>query len=311
MKNKHLVIIFIMLLVAVYFSRKQFGKRERSFESVLIEADTAAISSIVIQTPGESEFSLMKESGKWILTDGRRNISAETEPVRQLLAAMTKVETRQVIAKDKSLWSVYGVDEAHATRVRLYENSRLTEDFLLGAEDLDAASQSTIAFLRISGENTVYVVDGFQMSHVGKNFNSYRNRLLLRMKREMEMTGFHWESPDTTLVFERGANGWTLGGTVLDSMAVEDYLNTFRNITAEDFADDFDDLEAEDKLHKKLIIKGKNMPESFEITCFADAARRPPYVLVSSQNPRTFFSSDSTGLYGKIFPKLEAFYKPQ
>ncbi len=102
------------------------------------------------------------------------------------------------------------------------------------------------------------------------------------MKREMEMTGFRWESPDTTLVFERGANGWTLGGTVLDSMAVEDYLNTFRNITAEDFADDFDDLEAEDKLHKKLIIKGKNMPGSFEITCFADAARRPHYVLVSS-----------------------------
>lgn len=311
MKNKHLVIIFIMLLVAVYFSRKQFGKRERSFESVLIEADTASISSVVFQTPGETEFSLIKESGKWILTDGRRNVAAEPEPVRQLLAALMKVETQQVVAKDKSLWSVYGVDEAHATRVRLYEKGRLTEDFLLGNEDLDAASQSTIAFMRISDENAVFVVDGFQMSHVGKTFNSYRNRLLLRMKREMEMTGFRWESPDTTLVFERSTNGWTLGATVLDSMTVEDYLNTFRNISAEDFADDFDDVEAEDKLHKKLVIKGKNMPGSFEITCYADAARKPPYVLVSSQNPKTFFSSDSMGLYGKIFPRLEAFYKPQ
>lgn len=311
MKNKHLVIIFIMLLVAVYFSRKQFGKRERSFESVLIEADTASISSVVFQTPGETEFSLIKESGKWILTDGRRNVAAEPEPVRQLLAALMKVETQQVVAKDKSLWSVYGVDEAHATRVRLYEKGRLTEDFLLGNEDLDAASQSTIAFMRISDENAVFVVDGFQMSHVGKTFNSYRNRLLLRMKREMEMTGFRWESPDTTLVFERSTNGWTLGATVLDSMTVEDYLNTFRNISAEDFADDFDDVEAEDKLHKKLVIKGKNMPGSFEITCYADAARKPPYVLVSSQNPKTFFSSDSMGLYGKIFPRLEAFYQPQ
>ena len=65
---------------------------------------------------------------------------------------------------------------------------------------------------------------------------------------------------------------------------MEDYLNTFRNITAEDFADDFDDLEAEDKLHKKLIIKGKNMPGSFEITCFADAARRATETLRSEIN---------------------------
>lgn len=311
MKNKHLVIIFAMLLVAVYFSRKQFGKRERSFESVLIEADTAAISSVVIQAPGEAEFSLIKESGKWILTDGRRNVSAEPEPVRQLLAALMKVETQQVVAKDKDLWSVYGVDDAHATRVRLYERGLLTEDFLLGNEDLDAASQSTIAFLRISDEKPVFVVDGFQMSHIGKTFDSYRNRLLLRMKREMEMTGFRWESPDTTLVFERGPNGWTLGGAVLDSMAVEGYLNAFRNISADDFADDFDDVEAEEKLHKRLIIKGRNMPGRFEITCYADAARKQPFVLVSSQNPKTFFSSDSTGLYGQIFPAVEGFYKTQ
>ncbi|MBE2206704.1 MAG: DUF4340 domain-containing protein [Saprospiraceae bacterium] len=311
MKNKHLVIIFAMLLVAVYFSRKQFGKRERSFESVLIEADTSAVSSIVIKAPGEAEFSLVKEAGKWILTDGRRNISAEAEPVRQLLAALMKVETQQVVAKDKDLWTVYGVDDAHATRVKLYERGTLTQDFLLGNEDLDAASQSTITFLRISDEKAVFVVDGFQMSHIGKTFNSYRNRLLLRMKREMEMNAFLWESPDTTLAFERGANGWTLGGTVLDSMAVEEYLNAFRNISADDFADDFDELEADDKLHKRLVIKGKNIPGVFEITCFSDAARKPPFVLVSSQNPKTFFSSDSTGLYGKIFPAVEGFYKMQ
>lgn len=309
MKNKHLVLIFIMLLVAVYFSRKQFGKRERSFESVLIESDTAAVSSIVIQSPGEPEFSLVREAGKWILTDGRRNVSADPEPVRQLLAALIKVETRQVVAKDKNLWAVYGVDEAHATRVRLYEKGQLKEDFLLGNEDLDATSQATISFLRISGEIPVFAVDGFLMSHIGKTFNSYRNRLLLRMKREMEMTVFRWESPDTTLVFERSPGGWTLGGTILDSMAVEDYLNAFRNISAEDFADDFDELEAEEKWHKKLVIKGKNMPGAFEITCFADALRKPPFVLVSSQNPKTFFSSDSTGLYGRIFPQVELFYQ--
>lgn len=306
MKNKHLVLIFLLLVAAVILSRKQFGKRERSFEAVLIEADTSALSAIVLTPPDGDEFSLSKEAKGWIISDGVRSAAASPEQIAKLLSSLQLIESRQIASKNRDQWKAYGVDEQQGFRVRLYRSSKVLYDFMLGREDFEPQNQSIITYLRMTGENTVFVADGAQVMSVGRDFDSYRNRVLLRMKRDMEVTEFSWESPDTAFSFVRTSAGWVLGDSLLDSMAVENYLNVLRNISGDQFADDFDEMQAEQYFHKTLTMKGKNIPESFVIQCFHDSLRQPPFLIRSSQNARSFFKSDSTGLYQKVFP--DAFY---
>lgn len=306
MKNKHLVLIFLLLVVAVFLSRREYGKRERSFQAVLMEVDTASLSLVIFNSADGKEFSLGREAGKWILTDGERSAVADAEPVQNMLLALARIETRYIAAKNKELWPVYGVEGKQALRIRLYKGGRLLEDLLLGREDFEPETQSIVSFLRINGENAIYAVDGFQMMRIGRTFDSYRNTLLLRMKREMEVTDFTWETPDTAFAFTRTPEGWMLGAEARDSMEVEDYLNFFRNFSGEQFADDFDELRAEEYFHARLSMRGKNIPEPLVITCYQDTLRTLPFILQSSQNPRAFFASDSTGIYGRIVPDWEA-----
>jgi hypothetical protein len=306
MKNKHLVLIFLLLVAAVILSRKQFGKRERSFEAVLIETDTSALSAIVFTPPDGDEFSLTKEANGWIISDGVRSAAASPEPISKLLNALQLIESRQIASKNRDQWPEYGLSEQQAFRVRLYRGGKVIHDFMLGDEGFDPQTQSIFTYLRMTGENTVFVTDGAQMVNIGRDFDSYRHRVLLRMKRDMEVTEFQWANPDTAFAFVRTPAGWVHGDSLLDSMAVENYLNVMRNISGEQFADDFDEMQAEQYLHKTLTMSGKNIPEPFVIQCFHDSLRRPPFLIRSSQNPRAFFKSDSTDLYRKVFP--EAFY---
>ncbi len=300
MKNKHLVLIFLMLIVAAYFSRKQFGKRERSFETVLVQVDTSSLNTVAFSAPGEEEFSLTKTDGGWVLSDGRRSAGAEPGPVSRLLQALERIETRQIATKNKELWPVYGVDGEQGFRVRLYKGSKPTHDFFVGREDFEPNTQSIISYIRMAGENTVFVVDGFLTMHIGRTFDNYRNRVLLRMTKDMEVTEFSLEMPDTSFAFRRTPNGWILGGQVLDSMQVEDYLNVLRNISGEAYADDFDELQSDRFPRHTLTIRGKNIPEPFVVTCYEDTLHKPPFVFRSSQNPRAFFYSDSAGLFRQV-----------
>lgn len=309
MKNKHLVLIFVLLVIAVVLSRQQLGKRERSFEAALVEIDSSVISRIVIQSPGAIEFSISREGSTWILSDGIQSHTADPEPVQKLLQAVQKIESRQIIAKDQELWTLYGLDEAQATRIRLFSGRNQKHDFLIGGVNFDPNTQSVVAFLRLAQEKTVFATDGYQLMSIGKTYDSFRNRTMLKMKREMEITSFSWELPDTTLEFRKLPDGWKLFNEVLDSMEVENYLNVFRNTSAEYFADGFDEINAEQFPMRILRLEGKNIPDEMVLTCYQDTSRLPTFVLNTSQNPQAYFQADSMRVFGEIFPPLETFFQ--
>ncbi len=308
MKNKHLVLIFVMLAIAIYFSRTQCGvKRERTFQQVLVQVDSASLSRVVFLPVGEPEFSLTKVNDQWILSDGLRSVPADPLKVSNLLRALERIETRQIATRKKEAWPEYAVDAQTGFRVKLYKGNKLWYDLVLGREDFDPVSQSVVAFMRLANEATVFVVDGYVTVQTGRNFDSYRNLQLFKMKREMEVTAFSWSLPDTTLEFKRTAQGWYLGQTSLDSMQVENYLNLFRNVSAESYADDFDELTADRYPRRVLTLKGKNIASPFVLTCYEDSLRKPPFILHASQNPSAFFSADSSQVFGQFFPDWSGF----
>lgn len=312
MNNRTLLLILVILLAVYGLSRIFSGRQERSFRSELIQVDTSQVTSIVIVPqagPDAAEIVLKRENSGWIASRQEQNTRALPDAVDRLLAGLSNIKTRRIAAKSPERWPEYEVGDGQGIRVRVFEEGDLREDFIIGRFAFNQQNQTATSFLRLAGQDEVYAVDGFLGMSFSPDFDTYRNKTLLRMQRMMEVTGFSYEQPDTTLQFSKKETGWTLNGErALDSMAVENYLNVLRHLTGETFADDFDELQAPQFETQRLTINATNRTEPFIVTIYRDSTRTLPFVIHSSQNPETYFASDSTGLYRQLFQPAAAFF---
>ncbi len=308
--NNRILLIILVALLAIYGLTQIFsGKRERSFNADLIQLDTARVTSVVI-TPktGDEPITLKREGQQWIASQGEKNVPALDRPVTGLLGALASVRTRRIAAKSTEKWPEYEVEEGKATRIQVYEAGDLLEDFLLGRFDFNQQTRSATSYLRLTGEDEVYAVDGFLTMSFPANFDAFRNKTVVRLQREMTIDAFRQTYPDTTYAFEKTATGWTLANAPdlpLDSMAVENYLNVLRNLTAQNFADDFDELAADQLPQYAVTLEGENIAAPLTVNVYRDTTRAMPFVIRSALDPDTYFAGDSSGVFAKLFKPVE------
>ena len=321
MNNKILLIILVALLAIYGLSRLFSGDKETTFKTELIQVDTAAVGSITIDPRGEEPpFTLKKEGGQWIATRGALNIKAAQSGVQALLSNLSLIKTKHIAAKSPDKWAEYQVADTSGTHIQVFDDGgKLIEDFIIGKFDFQQApgapqqmpmqQQQPIitSFIRLNGENETYAVEGMQVISMGQGFESYRNKDLIRMKREMEVTAFEYRLEDTLIQFQKSPEGWAANGLPLDSAKVENYLNVLRSLPGSSFADDFDELSASQYPQQQLTISGNNIQEPFRITVYRDTTREAPFVIASNYNPDTYFLSDSSGVYQKLFQPIGAF----
>ncbi len=309
MNNKTLLFVFLALLGIYGLSQVFSGKKSRSFKAELITVDSAAVTSVMINPKGKSEeVTLRKEGKKWIVSNGAINVRAVPGEVNNLLTSLMLIKSNRIAAKNETKWADFEVGEGEGTRIRVYEDEELTYDFILGKFNFNQQNRSSTAYIRLNGEKEVYAIDGFQTLTMGRGFESYRNKILSKMNPEAVINSFRLQTPDTTFLIQKSANGWQLNNDqILDSMKVENYLNALRNLSGTTFADNFDETLAEEKQINQLRLEGERLDEQIIITAYQDTTRIMPYILHSSLNQEAWFSSDSSGVYQKIFPGLDHF----
>lgn len=310
MNNKLLLIVFLVLLGIYGLSKVFSSKKDQSFKAELIAVDTTSVTQVIINTKGpeSEEITLKKEEAGWIASNGQLNVKAPSGTISSLLGNLVLIKTKRVAANKAEKWSEYELEEGQATRVRVFDGDKLLEDFLVGRFSFNQQTRSGISFIRLTGENEVYAVDGFQTLTFGQGFEAYRNKEIIKMTPEMTVTEFSYKQPDTTLNFFLANDIWTLNGaTPLDSNKVAGYLNVLRNISGSEFADDFDELQSSNYEYKTLTVKGNNILDPFIITCYRDTTRAKDYVIHSNRNTEAYFASDSSGVYQRLFKEIADF----
>ena len=72
----------------------------------------------------------------------------------------------------------------------------------------------------------------------------------------------------------------------------------------------FSDLRSTEGLTlvEKLTITGNNMTQPTIISAFAQADTLSPFLIHSTFNPMSIFTSDSVGLYKRVFADLRQFW---
>ena len=318
MNNKTLLIILVAL-GAIYALTQIFAqKKDRSFNTELIKIDTTAISSIVLIPKGEeAEITLTKEPQGWIASNGTLSVKATSGSMSGILDNLALVKTKRIAAKNPEKWPEYEVEEGKATQIKVFSGTKLLEDFLVGrftynqpaggfqqGQQPNFNNLSFTSFVRLTEEDEVYAVDGtLSMTLGNQKFDNFREKQLFQMPPGVEVTDISVLQPDNTPVYSLAMNSgqWMLNGTeTLDSVKVANYVNDLANISGYEFADDFDDAQAENFLAKTLIVRGNNLVDPITVKCFVDTSRAKPFVIRSTQN-QAYFSSDSSGIYQRLF----------
>lgn len=305
--------VFISILILVGTSYGLFrlftSKKETVFQANLIAVDTAKVSAVLVSNNPyhPSELSFFRENQAWIISTEQIPIKADPAQIQELLQKVRAVKTNKVIAKDRKSWKIYSVDNTQGIRVRLYAEKTLLEDFVVGKSEVDPQTQTPISYLRFTGENEVYAVEGNIGAAFSQNFTNARSRLILQIAPSLEITELEYQLPDTTWQFTQTPEGWKSGAWRLDSLTMLRYLQGLRQISGDRFADDFDEVQGSKYLYQILTIHVKEVEEPFVLTCYRDTTAQMPFVIHSSQNPEAFFASDSVGIYHNIFKNVNNF----
>jgi len=283
-----------------------------NFQTKLIQTDTADITRIVVfsRSIEDSETVLNRTEAGWIATKEVQNILASPYMIGALMKDIESAKVLGVKELDEDF------KKMNRRRVQLFSHQVMIADLVIYVGRVHSEMTSGWAtYLSYADGQEVYEIDGRIGFTLVQPFKGYYNKTIANMLPN-KMQKIVLEERDTTYSMERNPSGYLLNETtIIDSFEVRQYFQDLANVHNQlknpDFLFDFDEVAAADNLLKTLNIYTINRPEPVKISLYFDSTAIKPFVIHSSLNKDTYFSSDSTRLYQTIFQPWAVFLNEQ
>ena len=302
--NKLLAAIFIGLF-ALYAITKvvKANRGTRTFKNQLAAVDTALVQSIVLhpQIEQHREIRFNRSTQGWIMQRGNLQALAQEGKLANLLNAFRDIKPQRLVAKNQSKWAEFQLTDSLATKITLFgTNGRQLTSLLVGK-----VNKGGVAFVRLPNENEVYAIDSYLGTNVNKPFNDWRNQDVINLlSNQVEKIEFKYDG-DSSLVLEKGKEGWKMGDVAADSTLVIQYLNSIASKRSSKFDDQFNVGQAPRYV---LTLSGKKMRLQPQIMVQGFESGNEVF-LRSSLNPNAVFRSKKNELFAEIFKSKADFVK--
>jgi len=303
--TKTLIIIFIVLfsvvLVVQWWDRH---KGERTFKSELLTLDSAKVTAIYVypKNAKTGAITLSKISNGWTVTNQAKTFSGDVEFISSMLKDLSHLKSMRVAATDKSKWKEFELTDSAATRVKIEVDKKIEGDLYVGKFSYQQSQNpyqqrggSVSTYVRVAGDDNVYVVDGFLSMMFNREVSSYRNRNLISSTKD-NWTKLTFTYPDSSFTLSKDKNKWTLNGQATDSTKVVNYFNAINNLSSSEFVDN---VLAGSPLYT-LKIEGNGLAIPIEIKA-APADTTNKYIVTSNLNPDGKFSGAKYNLVDRVF----------
>lgn len=305
MKNKHLVLLFLSVLILGLL--RYVPVRYRSFfHNDLIQVDTAAITQCVIWTPGRTEISLERTETGWVADQEGRVAPVEERDIAPLLATLAGLPVIRKIKTGRP--DTLGLSDSKKIRVRIFENNRLLEYFEVGNEIQESGKAMT--YLQLPMHQGVYLAPGYLRRQFDRELDDFRSKVLLPLAAEsVRRIGIAAGGQDTLVIFEKNDSiqRWTAANVSvsLRNDSVQAWLALFSRLSDSPYADYFDESQAEEALVSAFrfetgdganvtiefyALKPPQLPEDIQSLRRRFGNRLPLYAVHSSENPMNYFA---------------------
>ena len=303
MKNKKLLIIFVVLL-AIYAGVTLFGdKKESSFNDKIADFNTESIDAIQIHPKDgtKKDFSLSKDGDDWTIKTENESYQADKSSVENALNSLNKIKVKNIITKNPSKFTKYELEDGKCKEIKVFSNKKKLLDLLLGKFKFNQQARTASSYIRLAGKDEVYSIDGFASMNISDNVSAYRIKDLAKFDINDVKSIKYTDGNNIIKELTKQGKDWTKGNVIVDSTKIAGYLSSMSSLKGSKFVDiysgwqkpfSYDRLEFE--LNDKTII----------INAYPDTTVSSGFIINSSINDKAYFDSDSTGLYKRIFGKF-------
>ena len=316
--NKRLFFILGGLLAILLLTIIVKIPKERStLKSTLVDIDTAEVVKIII-TPKASAgkpFEFVRENNKWTVRQDNIVSVPMKGGVDNIFREVLAIGPQSLAAVGKAAWEEYELTDSLATRVKLLNgrNKDLAE-LMIGKFTYRQVSNpyagyggnniEGTTYVRLSGEEEIYTVEGFLAFSFSGGFNDWRDKSFLKCKKE-DITKVTFTMPaDSSFILAMKDSLWYAGSQPVDSAKTANFLNSLSVIDGQDFRDGFKPASSPEYL---MVIEGNNLL-NITVKCFKGEADGE-YILNSSLNPEVYFTSRRDGIFEQMFKPLSYFTK--
>jgi len=316
--NTKTLVILLVIVVGIYLLAGMFENDDRTFRSDLVSVDTAKITKIVI-TPkieGGDEITFTKTGSDWDLKSAGKSYKSDNNTIKNILTKLSILRPERVAATEKSKWKEYEVTDSTSTKVTLYSGDNVESEIYVGKfsytqppkvegmpQQQGQGKMST--YVRLAGEDEVYVVDGFLKMDIQPKVDAYRDKTLVTANTE-DLTKLSFNYPNNdNFTLNLVDNKWMVNGMEADSSETIKYLHKLRRVSSTNFMDDAKPL-SQTPTHS-VKIEGNNMiPVEIKAYPIMDTVNL--FIMTSSRNPDAKFSGGKNKLFEKVFPSKEDFF---
>ena len=301
MNNKVLLFILIGLAAIFALSKVLSGDDNSSFNPEFIKVNQEAVTKVILKTKadGQVEAVLAKNDNGWTISKNGKTFQADIDQVNNLLTNLTSVKSNFIAAKSADKWPEYELNADQSSHITVYGGNKILTEFYIGKFSVNQQAQQITSYFRLADKNDVYAVVSMAGMMLGQGSDSYRDKKILDLDIS-NIESLNYEGDAVYQVTKKNGN-WLLDGTTpLDTAKVQNFLMNLRTMSGDSFVE-FDENLNSDKLLKELTISGGNLPDPVIVRCWTNEAAEKPFVVQSSQFPDSYFSSDSTRLFTRIF----------
>jgi hypothetical protein len=295
---KTLVYIFLALAVAVAaFLLYDSNKGESSFSNNIISVDTAKITSISIfpKSFNHKEVKIFKEGSAWKvnLANGKK-VVVPSDKVQEVLIQFSSIKPLSVAAQSADKWKEFSVDTS-GTHVKVFEGNKNTLDMIIGKFTYQQPRSMT-TYVRISGDDNVYLVNGFLDFTFNHNADYFRNDNVIKDNyANWNKLTFTYPA-DSSFQLTKVNGSWLIKGKEADSAKVFNYLTSVSNITIPNFIDNPNQILLTNSKYT-LTIQSSEIG-AIVVSAFADSTS---IAITSSQHKDTYFDGKKADAWKRIF----------
>ncbi len=294
--NRQLLIVLAGLAVLYVGAISLNSGSDRSFQKNISAVDTAKVNKLIITPGGDKDpVSLQKSNDAWIVDLGNgQTATAAADGVESAVNSIMALEALQLVSRDEGKWGEFKVDTA-GTRVQVMSGEESLLDIVLGR--FEYKQTGPMNYVRLSGEDEVYLVNGFLEMSFNKAADDWRDKKLVKSNQsEWSNITFSYPADSSFQLFKGEDNLWRLAdSTALDAAKVSSFLSTVANLRGTKFVD------APSSAYQ-MAIQFTGTGSALELKAFPKA---DGYVISSNQNPGAFF--DGANIWDRVFKGLGHF----
>jgi hypothetical protein len=301
--NNKLLVIGLLALVTIFALSRVFRspKLEGNLRKELVKIDTAKVTEVRIATATPGMLRLLKEGTNWFVQDGDKKYAADRDAVKGVIGTISALDAQRMVSRKQDKWETYNVGEK-GINVSVYYGSNVESEFKVGKTGINQTRGNNqfnngggieaYTYVRMSGEDEVYIVDGFLESSFNRELNDWRDHSFLRIPKDLvQKISFNY--PDSGFVLEKKDSLWNVAGQQVAETVVTPFLQTlsYKNITT------FSDSAPAGNAQLSMTINGS----AGEIGKVEAWKTEQGWVLRSSQQPGVFFKGTEPNGVSDVF----------